>query len=237
MTPSALQQFLASRGLKPKKSLSQNFLIDANVVEKALDIAEICAHDAVLEIGPGPGAITERLLKRGASVISVERDRDYPATHHADILEFPLETLPLHTKIVSNLPFHLTAPILAKIVPFGFQSVTVFVQEEVARRMVAQPNTKEYGSFSLLLQFYAEVRYGFKVSKHCFYPRPNVEAAVVQILPKKRPDVEEESFFAMVHKAFQGRRKMLRRTLGFGGERRPENLSLQEFIALHKEVS
>jgi 16S rRNA (adenine1518-N6/adenine1519-N6)-dimethyltransferase len=256
--PSELRQFLNSLGVKPKKGLSQNFLIDGNIIRKILKEAAIAPGDTVLEIGGGPGALTEALVEKGAHVIAVEKDPVYAEAlkrfknsevFTEDIREFDFSLLPPHTKVVSNLPYHLTAPILTLLVPRYslFRSITVMVQEEVARRMTAKPKTKEYSSLTLFLNFYSDTRYAFKVSRHCFYPQPKVDSAVVTLLPKIPPPVDAAIFFKLIHTAFQQRRKMVKTTLGSAAgailaslhenpQSRPEELSLDTFLALYEHL-
>lgn len=258
--PSELLAFLRALGREPKKGLSQNFLIDGNIVRKILTEAAIQAGDDVLEIGPGPGALTEVLVGQGAKVYAVEKDPIYAEAikrfknvdvFAQDILDFELALLPKNTKVVSNLPYHLTAPILTLLAPRHdlFSTVTVMVQEEVARRITASPKTKkEYGSLTVFLNFYAQPRYAFKVSRRCFYPQPKVDSAVVTLILKRPPPVDAEGFFIFVRTAFQHRRKMIKTTLGCPignileqiGENpkaRPEDLSLEVFLELYSRVS
>lgn len=257
--PSELREFLRTLGVAPKKRLSQNFLIDGNIVRKILVEAAIQPKDRVLEIGPGPGALTEALVAQGAIVYAVEKDPLFAEALHRfpgvtvfaeDIRSFDLDSLPPQTKVVSNLPYHLTAPILGLLAPRGdlFSTVTVMVQEEVARRMTAQPKTPDYGSLSVFLHFYSQPRYAFKVSRRCFYPQPRVDSAIVTLTLKKPPPVDPERFFDLVHKAFQQRRKMVRTSLGplaaqilselgENPQSRPEELSLATFLALYKHLA
>jgi len=257
--PTELLHFLRSLGVEPKKGLSQNFLIDGNIVRKILFQADIQTGDTILEIGPGPGALTEALIAQGARVIAVEKDSVYAnalkrfqsvEVYHADILSFDLSILPKNSKVVSNLPYHLTAPILTLLAPRHdlFSRITVMVQEEVARRITASPRTKEYGSLTVFLNFYSEPHYAFKVSRRCFYPQPKVDSAVINLNLKKPPAVDSEQFFNLVHAAFQHRRKMIKTTLGkIVGEileqmgenpqARPEDLSLEAFLEIYSRSS
>lgn len=269
--PSELRLFLNELGISPKKVLSQNFLIDGNIIQKIVNAAHLSPQDPVLEIGPGPGSLTEALLAKGANVFAVEKDRVLaqalerlkPADQLLeifceDILEFPVEkTLAPYVnesckaKVIANLPYHLTTPILVHLITMRntFSSLFVMVQEEVARRFTAKPGTSEYSSFTLFLNFYANVRYEFMVSRHCFYPEPNVESAVVSLELKSPPQVSnEEKFFKVTRTAFSQRRKMLRGTLrslypsqsvteglthlNLDPQARPEQLSLQEWLQL-----
>lgn len=231
--PSELQAFLTELGLSPKKFLSQNFLIDGNIVRKILHLAEIKKGDHVLEIGPGPGALTEALLQEKAFVTAVEMDPAFAQALEGlpqeksqlhvvaqDFLKFDVEgwckTKNKKIKVVANLPYHITTPILAKLLPLytHIESLTVMVQKEVAKRFLAEPGSKEWNSFSLFLRFYADPIYGFTVEPTCFFPKPKVQSAVVKITLKKPPEVSsEERFFTMTRTAFQQRRKMLRASL------------------------
>ena len=257
--PSELRAFLRSLRVEPKKGFSQNFLIDGNIVRKIVAEASIQPGDTVLEIGPGPGALTEALLAQGAIVYAVEKDvvfadalkRFQNVTVFAeDIRSFDVNCLPAQTKVVSNLPYHLTSPILGLLAPRHdlFSTVTVMVQEEVGRRMAAREKTKDYSSLSVFLRFYSEPSYAFKVSRRCFYPQPKIDSAVVCLALKPPPIPEAEAFFALVHSVFQHRRKMVKSilgssvetlliTLGENPQARPEELSLATFLEIFKLLS
>lgn len=270
--PSELHLFLNELGIAPKKGLSQNFLIDGNIIRKIVKAAHVQPQDIVLEVGPGPGSLTQALLEAGAQVIAVEKDpvlaqaleRLQTPTQQLqvicqDILQFPLNdylTANRQVKVIANLPYHLTTPILVYLLSQRqfFSSLTVMVQEEVARRFTAKPSSKEYGSFTVFLQFYTFPHYAFNVSHHCFFPAPKVDSAVVHMDIKSIPALEqgEEAFFEITRTAFKQRRKMLRASLKglFKPERmeealksigqnplaRPEDLSLDEFILLYRKL-
>jgi 16S rRNA (adenine1518-N6/adenine1519-N6)-dimethyltransferase len=269
--PSELRLFLHELGIFPKRGLSQNFLIDGNVIRKILATAQVEPGDWILEIGPGPGSLTQALLDAGVHVIAVEKDAILAQALNrlqtsdnrlevfcADILKFPIEDTfkarlkGKRAKVIANLPYHITTPILAKLVPLHdvFSSIIVMVQEEVARRFVALPGTKEYGSFTVFLKFYTNPSYVFSVSPRCFYPEPKVYSAVVKLdLKESFPLENSESFFNLTRTAFEHRRKMLRASLKdlFDSNRisaaleaigqnplaRPETLSLEDFLNLH----
>ena len=256
--PSELQEFLRSLGVEPKKGMSQNFLIDGNIVRKIITEADIQPGDTVLEIGPGPGALTEALVSKGATIYAVEKDMIYAqalkrfpgvSVFAEDIRTFDLSMLPHGTKVVSNLPYHLTSPILGLLAPRHdlFSTVTVMVQEEVGRRMTAQAKSKDYSSLSVFLRFYSDPRYAFKVSRRCFYPQPKIDSAVVTLALKPAPIADAEGFFNLVHSVFQHRRKMVRSILGTSVEpilismgesplARPEELSLANFLEIFKRI-
>ena len=175
--PSELKEFLILNGINPKKALSQNFLIDGNVLKKIVDISKIEKNEIILEIGPGPGALTEQLIEAKAQIIAVEKDEELfrllPRLDESnkqlhlfndDIMRFPIEKTLLSflqkdkkAKVIANLPYHLTTPILEKIMPMNhiFSKIIVMVQDEVARRFVAQPGSPEYGSFTVFLNYYS----------------------------------------------------------------------------------
>ena len=238
-----LRAFLKQHGISPRKSLSQNFLVDRNIIEKLIE--HVKPGDRVLEIGPGAGAITELLRERGAEVFPIEKDERLVAAIGAipgDILDYDLDTLPAPLKVISNLPYQIASPILTRLVPRRdtFERITVLVQEEVARRYTASPGSKLYSSITVFLQFYAEVKWVAKVKRNAFWPVPNVDSAIIDIIPKAPPPVDADRFFAMVRTAFNQRRKMIRSTLGVDVSARPETLSLNDwldlFAALEKQT-
>ncbi|MGA8163805.1 MAG: 16S rRNA (adenine(1518)-N(6)/adenine(1519)-N(6))-dimethyltransferase RsmA [Waddliaceae bacterium] len=269
--PSELGKYLRQLGIAPKKRLSQHFLCDQNIIKKIVAFADLKPQDVVVEVGPGAGALTEALLETGAEILAIEKDPPLAEAlqrlsqkyeqcriYCADILSFPLdETVmqkvkpPQRAKVVANLPYHLTSPIIALFAPKHrlFSSLVVMVQEEVARRYIAEPGTKEYGSFSVFLRYYSSPHYGFRVSRHCFFPQPRVDSAVIKCELRPPPYVSHEgNFFRMVRTGFGQRRKMLRSSLkdlyqpewvekglqsiGKPPHSRPEELSLQQFISL-----
>lgn len=264
-----LFEFLEEGGYAPRKRLSQNFLTDPNILRKILKAAEVNENDLVLEIGAGPGILTEALLETGAKVIAIEIDsrfaNELPRLNNgnlevvrADILEVDFTKLLKGrgpAKIVANLPYHLTSPILGKILPHPelFSSSTIMVQKEVADRMCGKVRTKNYSSLTLFLQFYSEVTARFEVSRNCFYPKPNVDSSVVRIDLKTPPEIDKEKLFSIIHTSFQQRRKMLRGSLskiipkaeieknleeiGSHGGARPEELTLDQFIALASKLA
>lgn len=271
--PTELHQFLNSLGIHPKKGLSQNFLIDGNIIRNIVKTAQVQPGDLVIEIGPGPGSLTEALLAAGAHVIAVEKDEVLAKAlerlsgvggtlevHCADIMDFPLQEVlekkGKKAKVIANLPYHLTTPIVSNLVVKHtlISEIIVMVQDEVARRFTAKPGTSDYGSFTLFLNFYTHPHYAFKVSRNCFFPVPGVESAVVRLETKVPPaGIDEESFFKMTRTSFEHRRKALRASLkelyspevimealkqmGKQPLTRPEELSLEEFMKLYQLVS
>lgn len=253
--------------LAPKKSLGQNFLRDENVARNIVESLELHSDDVVLEIGPGQGALTKHLSSRVRGVVAVEIDEraievlretlgDSVKLIHANVLKVSLASLareyqaPL--RVVGNIPYNITSEILFWLFDSSesVRDATLMVQLEVARRFVAQPGTKEYGILSVFSQFYSIPEYLFKVSRNSFYPRPNVDSAVVRFrLRSQLPACNRELFKAVVRWTFGKRRKTLRnglRYIGFSDDqlkavrfeltRRPETLTLEDFLTLTKEL-
>lgn len=228
--PSELARLLEQLGTKAKKNLSQNFLIDGNIVRKILAAASVQANDLVIEIGPGPGALTEALLQAGAHVLAIEKDPVFASALSRlqtadgrlevvteDVLNFPFAAHlqgKTGVKVVANLPYHITTPILERLISLheNMESLTLMVQKEVAERFTAKKNTPEYGSLTIFLQVYSTARYCFTVEPTCFYPKPKVRSAVVHFT-LKAPQGLAEDFFRLTRTAFQKRRKMLRSSL------------------------
>jgi 16S rRNA (adenine1518-N6/adenine1519-N6)-dimethyltransferase len=225
-------------------------------------MAQIKPGDKVLEIGSGPGAITSELLATGAHVFAVEMDRLFSqhlpphpnlVVHSGDILKFPLETLEKGPwKVVSNLPFHITAPIFQMLFnqPGLFESFTFIVQKEVVNRIKAVPSTKEFGSLTIFLQFYTELKSTFPIPASCFYPKPAVDSTAIHLIPKPPAPIDPDRFFPVVRKAYQQRRKMLTSTLRdvtppilglleelkLNPKARPEELTLENWIDLIRKI-
>ena len=254
-----------------KKRFGQNFLIDEHVLNKIISGAEINKDDTVLEIGPGIGTLTQALCEAAGEVIAVEIDRDLiPILEktldsfknvriiNEDILKLDLNEIsqkPL--KVVANLPYYITTPIIMGLFESGspIESITVMVQKEVADRMKALPGGKDYGALSLAVQYYAEAKIIANVPQNCFIPRPNVGSAVIRLKAHKNPPVEvgdKEYMFSLIKAAFLQRRKTLSNALknesslglsrdevvnalkkmGLPEDVRGERLSLEEFAGL-----
>ena len=250
--PSTLLPWLEEIDAAPRKGLSQNFLIDANIVRNIVQAADLKKGDHVLEIGPGPGALTQEMLAHGAHVIAIEKDAKFARAlsqlqidHRlqvieGDFLEFSLKELEAYAplKVVANLPYHISSPILVRLCQFGsyFSSALLMVQKEFANRMLAKPGTKEISSFTIFLNNYCEAKIALKVSRRCFYPVPNVDSCVVELQFHAPRFENSETDLALVRKAYQQRRKMLRSTLSIQKEpyasMRPEMLSIEDWKAL-----
>jgi 16S rRNA (adenine1518-N6/adenine1519-N6)-dimethyltransferase len=248
-----------------RKNLGQHFLIDPKVLERIIQAAELNKDDLVVEIGSGLGVVTAEIAKLVHHVIAVEIDkelltisRDVLAPYDnitfvpEDILKTDLAKLThgRKYKVIGNLPYYITAPIVEKIITAEDKPelAVLMVQKEVAERMTAKPGSKKYGSFSIFVQFYATVELNSFVSKSSFLPWPEVGSAVVTLSPHTShpfPGLNEKKFFDIVHAAFQQRRKQLRNSLGdydlsrvtIDLSRRPESLTLAEFAALAGQLN
>jgi len=227
---------ISNHQLKPKKSLSQNFLLDLNLTKKIAESVNNLDSCDILEIGPGPGALTRSLLSLGArKVVVIEKDAQflgplqeisnfYPerlTIVHGDVLSIEAEKLlrpPI--KIVSNLPYNIGTKILINYLtvekwPPFWESLTFMFQEEVANRLVALPKTKSYGRLSIITQWRSTVEILFKVPATAFKPVPKVESTVVKIIPSKQENfkINLKTLQRVVKLAFNQRRKMLRQSL------------------------
>jgi 16S rRNA (adenine1518-N6/adenine1519-N6)-dimethyltransferase len=219
-----------------KKSLGQHFLYDPLIIREIIRIAGIRHEDLVVEIGPGPGELTEALARHSSGVIAIELDeslfnklanrfagRENISLVHLDALEYPYHELG-RFKVVANIPYYITTPIIFRLLEAREKllSMTLTVQKEVAERIVASPGGKDYGVLSIMVQWYAETRIGMIIPKEAFRPVPKVDSAVVRIDVLSRPafEVEDEKlFFGIVRAAFSQRRKMLSNSLrSFGGD-------------------
>lgn len=231
---SVTRAILERHGFTFKKSFGQNFLTDTNILQKIVDTAEIDKKVNVIEIGPGIGALTEFLAENAAEVMAFEiddrlvpiladtlRDFDNVTVINQDILkvdltqyiaEFKNPDLPI--KVVANLPYYITTPILMHLIESGipFSEFVVMMQKEVADRISAQPNTKAYGSLSIAVQYYMTAKVAFIVPRTVFVPAPNVDSAILKMVRREQPavEVQDEKFFFKVSKAsFVHRRKTL----------------------------
>lgn len=237
-TPGRTKEILSKYGFSFKKSLGQNFIVDANILQRMIESVDITSSSGVIEIGPGIGSLTEQLAIHSKQVVAYEIDqRLFPILEdtlsayeninivHQDILKADLnETIEqsfsgvTDVHVVANLPYYITTPILMHILQqrAPIQSITVMLQKEVAERMAASPNTKAYGSLSIAVQYYTEAKLLMDVPKSVFIPQPNVVSSVLKLEKRAVPPVEvqdEEQFFKIVQACFAHRRKTLRNNL------------------------
>lgn len=227
---------LAPTRQRPKKRLSQNFLIDRNVAARIIRTALVSEEDSVIEVGPGRGMLTELIVGAGAKLICIEIDPALCASLeenfkgaanfkviNEDALKFSFVDLAAggdkKFKLISNLPYNISGPMLAKLIDERkvFTSMHLMFQKEVAERIVAGPGTKTYGSLSVLAQTYMDVKLEFNISPKLFRPIPKVESTLISLSVLSAPRVEvgsEEFFKRVVRSAFAQRRKTLRNALG-----------------------
>ena len=221
-----------------QKKFGQNFLIDTHVLEKIISAAGITKNDCVLEIGPGIGTMTQYLAENAGHVVAVEIDRnlipilketladyDNVTVINEDILRVDIKALAEEynggkpIKVVANLPYYITTPIIMGLVESGvpIDNITVMVQKEVADRMKEGPGSKDYGALSLAVQYYAEPEIVANVPPNCFIPRPNVGSAVIRLTRHKEMPVgvkDPALMFKIIRASFNQRRKTLQNGLG-----------------------
>jgi 16S rRNA (adenine1518-N6/adenine1519-N6)-dimethyltransferase len=282
-SPAAIGEIRKKYGFRLSKSLGQNFLTDKTIIDRIIEQSHIGKEDLVVEIGPGIGVLTAAAAETAGKVIAVEIDRrlipvleETLGEYHnieiinADILKINLnelleQNMEIHgqkrngVKILGNLPYYITTPILMKLLEDGVaaDSITVMLQKEVADRIKAPPGTKAYGALSAAVQYYCTVAQVASAPKEVFLPSPKVDSAVIRLDIRREKPValnSEEAFFAVIKAGFGQRRKTLHNALtglygktkdeiaevmaaaGIDPARRAETLSLEEFAALANAI-
>ena len=258
-TRAGVREVVEKHGLAAKKKLGQHFLVDGHVLDKILNAADVGNTDVVLEIGPGIGGLTQGLVDRAAQVVAIELDKQLVPILEAQFANYPVDIVQgdvlkvdipqilapfshLNIKVVANLPYYITTPVILHLLESGLpiKSITVMIQKEVAQRMAAKPGTKDYGALTLAVQYYADVYLAANVPVNCFMPRPAVDSAVahLQILDHPRVSANKDVLFKIIRTAFNHRRKTLVNTLdsaGFGDGK--ENLAqILEACGLNPQV-
>lgn len=281
--PSTIQAIKEKHNFQLSKSLGQNFITDKSVIEKIVEGADVTENDLVIEIGPGIGVLTSEAAETAAKVVAIEIDKklipilgetlaeyDNIRVINQDILKTDLNEVIREerdagsftggVKIMGNLPYYITTPIIMGILEKGVEadSITIMMQKEVADRIKSSPGGKIYGAISVAVQYYCEVEQVASVPKEVFVPRPKVDSAVLKLtIRKERPVdlIDEKSFFACIKAGFGQRRKTLLNSLtgvnGLGKEeikevlenagvdptRRAETLDIAEFAAIANGVA
>lgn len=274
---SNLKIIMRKYNLYPKKKWGQNFLIDENIIRKIIATASISSDDYVVEIGPGLGALTQELAKVAKGVLSIDIDKSLKEPLYeilapydncqllfADILNidiaqvvsdsFKLEK-DISYRVCANIPYNITSPIIFNLLENSshLKSATLMMQKEVATRILAKPNSKEYGLLTIMVAYHARAELGLQISKNCFYPKPEIDSTVINLIPYDEPAVnvaDEKLFKDFVKSAFQKRRKTILNISSdfFRMEKdiannildkvkikpldRPENLSIDDFANL-----
>ena len=252
--------------IKMSKKLGQNFLIKRGIVDEIVHAAELTPGEPGLEVGPGIGTLTQGLAQSGADVTAIELDRrlldvldttlasyDNVRIVHGDVLKLDVPTIMNHKpfKVVANLPYYITTPIIMSLLEskLPIERLVVMVQKEVALRMVAKPGTKDYGALSVAVQYYTEPDIVLDVPPKSFLPAPAVTSSVIRCVLRDKPPVDvidEKLFFRVVKAGFAQRRKTFSNTMkttglskdrieellakaNIDGQRRGETFTLQEF--------
>ena len=277
-SPKVMKDILDKYGFKFSKSLGQNFLIDGNIINNIADAADLDENSGVLEIGPGFGTLTQVLCKKAKKVVAVEVDKSLENVHnetlnydniriiYEDFMKVDVNKLieeefqGMEVKVVANLPYYITTPIIMKILEerYKISKIVVMVQKEVAQRLNSKPGSKEYGAITLAVQYRADTNIAMIVPNTVFMPRPKVDSAVIEfnILNKPRIEVmDEKMLFAVIKASFGQRRKTILNGLsnnlklskdlikevlersGIDPGIRGETLSLQEFGIISDEMS
>ena len=275
----ATKEVVQKHNFKFSKSLGQNFLIDTNVIDRILEGARVQEGDYVIEVGPGIGTLTKEMGRTAEKVVAIEIDKtlipileetlaDFPNIEviNQDILKVDVQELVKEklnggpVKLIANLPYYITTPIVMKFLEedIPVTDIVVMVQKEVADRMNAKPNTKDYGALSVAVQYYCDTEIVAKAPRHMFMPQPNVDSTVIglHVREEKKYNVDNEDiFFKTVKASFGQRRKTLLNSLGGLGflskdqikialqeanideKRRGETLSIEEFASLSNAVN
>lgn len=247
----------------PRKHLGQNFLVDPKIKEKIILSCELKKDEEVIEIGPGLGHLTEGLLPQVKKIYAIEKDprysqelkKRYPPDRleviETDILKFDLSKLPAGLKVIGNLPYYISTPIIERFIVYreAFPECFFTVQKEFAERLAAKPGTKAYGSLSCFIQYYSDVKILFKIPAGAFRPAPKVTSCFIRILfrPPAIQVADEQKLFKLIRTAFSQRRKKISNSIktlfhrdlaeafsncGLSGKERAEDLSLKNYVDL-----
>ncbi len=249
--------------VRPLKQFGQNYLLDQNILNKIADEINPQPGDHIIEIGPGTGALTEKLIDKTGKLTAVEIDNRvienlllrFPSLNliNSDFLDVDLRSVAGETKlrVAGNIPYYLTSSILFKLIEYNdiIEDAVLMTQLEVAQRISAKKGTKEYGILAVLLQFFCDVKFCFKVSPNVFYPRPKIFSAIIHLTLKNvdLSGTSKKTFISIVKAAFGNRRKTIKNSFGnsifaqLNFEKsgidlslRAEQLGLNDFLALSR---
>lgn len=278
-SPSTIKDIMNRHGFKFSKKLGQNFLIDGNIISSICDNSEIGEDDEIIEIGPGIGVLTYEMCKRAKKVVAIELDKslvpvlgenleefDNFKLIQGDVLKLDLAKIISEEfegksiKIVANLPYYITTPIIMRLLEekLPIDKIVVMVQKEVADRFASQPGSKSYGAITIAVNYYADIKTVVKVPNTVFMPRPKVDSAVIMldVLEKPRVDVcDEKLMFKVIKSSFGQRRKTILNALsslevglekdeirevleasGFDPRIRGEKLSIEDYARLSDAI-
>ncbi len=250
------REIVKKYNIRLTKSLGQNFLADENVVRRIVDAAGVGENDLVVEIGPGIGSMTCELARRAKKVIAVEIDKHLISALQDNLKEFSnvkiinMDIMDVNIKelldkehqgsikVVANLPYYITTPIIMKLLEKenDFDQMVFMIQKEVARRIVAKPGGKDYGALSVAVQYYSNPVKVFDVAPHCFIPQPDVDSTVIRLEIYKTPPVillDKDIFFKVVRASFGQRRKTMINALYNSGN---FNKTKEELKGILKEL-
>ena len=240
-----------------RKKWGQNFLRDPNTITKIIDCLELSKLDSILEIGPGDGALTNKLSKHAKYIHVVEIDpllvaqlknKNYSniTVYEGDILDWDLNQLKPKTKIIGNLPYYISSPILFKLLAWhNWERMVLMFQKELTQRITSKYGNKSYGRISVMCQVYCDVSMNFIVSKNVFQPKPEVDSAVLTFIPKNKELPEFNNFSNLIKQAFSQRRKKLKNNLPKAyqsgkiekwADKRPEEICPDEFIQIYNVI-
>jgi len=254
----------------PKKHLGQNFLINQHIKDRIISACNINQNDVILEIGPGKGALTFDIVNIAKEIIAIEKDKnlaDELKNHfiqenctiiEGDFIKYSLQLLPKGLKVIGNLPYNMATPIITKIIkhPQIFHCLYITVQLEHGLKMIAKPNTKNYGSLSCFVQYYCDVKKLFNIKNTCFYPAPKVQSCFLSLLINKQPKTptaNENLLFTITNLAFQQRRKTILNSLSslagkpvmeeilkglkIKSSLRAENLTIRDYVQISDQLN
>ncbi len=254
----------------PNKHLSQNFLINENIKRRIISSCQINKEETILEIGAGEGALTKLLAQEANKVIAIETDKSLVKKLtsafkdsnveilHQDILKLNFKNLPSDIKIIGNLPYNISTPIITKVLQNKniFTKAYFTVQLEFGKRLAASVNTKNYGSFSCYAQYHSNINLLFKIPNTAFWPAPKVQSCFLELSPKNDQNLtlkEEILLFKIINEAFNQRRKKILNSLSLfkskeewiqifkrlniKSDSRAENISLESFMNIAKEIT
>lgn len=262
--------------MKIKKQLGQNFLKNDKIAEDINAAANIEKNDTIIEIGPGTGILTEKLVKTGAQILAIEKDFDLieklrknlgtPKNLkliHQDALWFELDTIATNYKVVANIPYQITSPLIRKFIEGDNKPtlLVLMVQKEVAERICAKPGDSDRGLLTLIVEFYADAEILFKVGRNEFYPEPSVDSAVIKLKVDSKKlkvggkDIDAQKFFKIVKAGFSSKRQQIHNSLAatlrmekniindilikanIDPKSRAEDLNLTDWIELYKVIT